>query len=269
MINAELINIIKEQNRKSLISMIDKQGKVNILASYAEVLDKRAYFTVDKEGEIKRKKFNLPFLTFAYLDNHEILAENLIKYIDFRERQNFDKIERYSNIELEKVKQNFIKTLVNGNLYFAKRYGKELFLRDRKGFYEMATKFACMGESTSQKSLFVLSLKRLLPKDYNEGIFYLFISYLCKYRDDFNRYERAKLSKNVKTIEEIRGKVLIDSEIQNSMLGLGILTTLKLIEEEKVSNKAQILAKLSLEISEMEERVPLTSDEELLLKEFL
>ena len=52
--------------------------------------------------------------------------------VSYTHLEKISDINRLSNIEVSKLKEKLMKTLVNGNLDFSKKYGKELFLRDRE-----------------------------------------------------------------------------------------------------------------------------------------
>lgn len=268
MTQIDIITIIKENKVNELTSLIKDIGKIEVLSDFAEVLDNRAYLTIDLDGNLKRKNLNFVLPTFAYIDEEEILAKNILNYANLKERQNLDKIERFSNKELEKVKENFLKTVLNGNLEFAKRYGKELFLRDPKEFYKTVATFALIGNSEGLKPLLVLSLKKLFNEDkYNENIFYLFISYMCKFRDNTEFYEKAEV-KNTKE-EDIKERLLNNSSLLYSKKGFGILCALQLLKEISVTNKELVLTKLQLELEDSKNSTLLNEDEKRILELFL
>ena len=87
-----------------------------------------------------------------------------------------------------------MKTMFNGSIDFAKKYAKELFLRDKKEFFRLMATFVTIGNSESLKSLNMIAFERLMEEnDYNGNILYLFIAYLTKYRDNTNNYENIKI----------------------------------------------------------------------------
>ena len=169
----DMLNIIKEKKASELFNLLESQGKIEVLSECAQFLDKRAYITIDTNGNLKRKKGSIALPVIAFLNDNNLFVEELLYSCDIKERQNLDKIERYSSLDIEKVKTNYIKTLFNGNLEFAKRYGKELFLRDRKEFFKISSNFALIG-TNNIKPLMVLALNKLMS-EYNENIFYIFI----------------------------------------------------------------------------------------------
>ena len=82
-----------------------------------------------------------------------------------------------------------MKTLVNSHLDFSKTFAKELFLRDKKSFFETAYNFSLMGNPKDLKLFFVYALEEIFSKiNYDENIFYIIIAYLTKFRDDYSTY---------------------------------------------------------------------------------
>ena len=78
------------------------------------------------------------------------------------------------------------------NLDFSKIFAKELFLRDKKSFFEVLYNFSLMGNPNDLKLFFVYVLENIFNKiEYDENIFYIFIAYLTKQRDNFEVYLEA------------------------------------------------------------------------------
>ena len=75
----KMISIIKENDKSYLLSLLEESGKVKTLSAFAPVLDKRAYFTINESGELKRKNNNLIIPFFAYCNDNELLAENIFE----------------------------------------------------------------------------------------------------------------------------------------------------------------------------------------------
>lgn len=264
--NMNILTIINQNNHELLSNLIEKEGKIAVLSAFANVLDKRAYVTIDTDGELKRKEGSITLPFFAYNDNAQELAKNILKCVDLKEKQNFDKIERFSNLDIEKVKKNLIKTIMNGNLDFAKKYGKELFLRDRKEFFNLVATFVTIGNSDSLKGLFLLGLEKLIS-EFDNNIFTLFISYITKYRDNTAIYECCEAS-NL-TTKELKELLLKDETLLNSKLGLGIITNLYILDNFKVNNKDKVINKLAFEIKNHCHLKPLSNEEKQILAMFL
>lgn len=269
----DIITTMNERNKNVIIEQIKAEGKIKALSTYAEILDKRAYLTMDVEGNLKRKETSIILPIFAFFDDEEILAENILKYGDIKERQILEKIDRFSNIEVAKVKENLMKTIFNGSIDFAKKYAKELFLRDKKEFFRLMATFVTIGNSESLKSLNMIAFERLMEEnDYNGNILYLFIAYLTKYRDNTNNYENIKVDvkekKNI-TVKELEEKVLENEELLNSKLGLGIMSTLDILRRYNIPNERIVLKKLVLEIEGYTSLQPLNDEEKEILKFFV
>ena len=261
----DMLNIIKEKKASELFNLLESQGKIEVLSECAQFLDKRAYITIDANGSLKRKKGSIALPVIAFLNDNNLFVEELLYSCDIKERQNLDKIERYSSLDIEKVKTNYIKTLFNGNLEFAKRYGKELFLRDREEFFKISSNFALIG-TNNIKPLMVLSLNKLMS-EYNENIFYIFIQYMVKFRDNTEIYE--KVSEYEGEPKEIKEILKSNKNLLESLEGLEILSSLKLVENIDISNKKKVLGKLKYMIENIKDYTPLREVEKKLLESFL
>lgn len=266
MLETNLITLVKEKNKKEIHDCLINK-KLECLDSFSIFLDKRAYTTIDIHSGVTRKKNNLILPLFAFFDENEKLSDFLLKFCDLKERVDIGKIERFSSLDIEKVKKNFLKTMFNGNLEFSKKYGKELFLRDRESFFQIITEFAFLSEFDSYKPLMILSLRELLSDKFYDGIFYLFISYFTKYRDNIFFYDKIDVS-SVTTIEELRYKIKNNPDLAFSNVGLQLLTSLKLLETIEINNKNFILERIAQKISTTKDIQPLNEIEEILIKYF-
>lgn len=264
-----ILTVIKNRDKESILTMLSNEGKIKTLSYFAEVLDNRAYFTVNGEGEIKRKDINLTLPVFAFSDNNEQLADTILELADLKERSKISAVSRLSNLEIKKLKENLFKTIINGNLDFSKKFGKELFLRDRDEFFKTITSAALMGNMNSLKPLMVLGFKKLMEnKKYDENIFYLVIAFLTKYRDEFFYYERA-CGKCECTLEELRKSILENETLLKSREGLEVLTYLKAVETLDSEKRNRFLLKIKTELGAVKNMTPLNKIEEYLLSIFL
>ena len=142
-----------------------------------------------------------------------------------------------------------MKTLANGNLDFSKRYGKELFLRDREEFYKTILEFSFLGDMKSLKPLLILSFKKLFEnEEYEENVFFLLISFITKYRDNFYFYENCEKENNSVNFEMLKENVLSNKKLLESREGLEILSTLKALEIYNFKNFDNFLLKIAFEI---------------------
>ena len=112
----------------------------------------------------------------------------------------------------------------------------------------------------------VLSLKELM-KEYNENIFYIFIFYMTKSRDNTAFYENAE--SYLGSVEELRSELFLNKELLESLEGLQILTSLALIDVVEVDNREKILGKLKAMIESKKLYTPLKDIEKRVLNVFL
>ena len=183
------VEFLREKNLEKAIELIKEKGKFTILSEYSSFFDMRTYFKVNENGDINQKSYNPIILLYLFYDDEKNLAEYLFKYSYPEEKQNIKKIDRASNLDIETLKKNLIKTLVNSHLDFSKTFAKELFLRDKKAFFETMYNFSLMGNPKDLKLFFVYTLEEIFSKiNYDENIFYIIIAYLTKFRDDYSTY---------------------------------------------------------------------------------
>lgn len=198
------VEFLREKNLEKAIELIKEKGKFAILSEYSTFFDMRTYFKVNEDGDITQKSYNPITLLYLFCDDEKKLAEYLFKYSYPEEKQNIKKIDRASNLDIETLKKNLMKTLINFNLDFSKIFAKELFLRDKKAFFETMYNFALMGNPKDLKLFFVYTLEEIFSKiAYDENIFYTIIAYLTKFRDDYSTYmETSNISFDIETYSD-------------------------------------------------------------------
>ncbi|MDU1909808.1 hypothetical protein [Fusobacterium sp.] len=269
MSNDKIFTIIKEKNKKEIIHMLETNGKIKTLSFFAEVLNKRTYFTLSSDGIIKRNELNFILPIFAFSNDFDYLADSIINFSDLKEREKISNISRLSNIKIPKLKEKLIKTLCNGNLDFSKKYGKELFLRDREEFYKIILEFSFLGDMKSLKALLILSFKKLFEnKEYEENVFFLLICFITKYRDNFYFYENCQHS-NIISLEKLKENILSNKELSESREGLEIFSTLKALEMYNFKNFDKFLSKIVDEIRMMKNLTALDETTKKLTAAFL
>ena len=183
------VEFLREKNLEKAIELIKEKGKFAVLSEYSAFFDMRTYFKVNEDGDIFQKSYNPITLLYLFCNNEKKLAEYLFKYSYPEEKQNIKKIDRASNLDIETLKKNLMKTLVNSHLDFSKTFAKELFLRDKKSFFEVMYSFSLMGNPKDLKLFFVYALEEIFSIiNYDENIFYIIIAYLTKFRDDYSTY---------------------------------------------------------------------------------
>lgn len=198
------VEFLREKNLEKAIELIKEKGKFAILSEYSTFFDMRTYFKVNEDGDITQKSYNPITLLYLFCDDEKKLAEYLFKYSYPEEKQNIKKIDRASNLDIETLKKNLMKTLINFNLDFSKIFAKELFLRDKKAFFETMYNFSLMGNPKDLKLVFTYALEEIFSKiAYDENIFYTIIAYLTKFRDDYSTYmETSNISFDIETYSD-------------------------------------------------------------------
>ena len=219
------VEFLREKNLEKAIELIKEKGKFTILSEYSSFFDMRTYFKVNEDGDISQKTYNPITLLYLFCDDEKNSAEYLFKYSYPEEKQNIKKIDRASNLDIETLKKNLMKTLINSHLDFSKTFAKELFLRDKKSFFEVMYSFSLMGNPKDLKLFFVYALEEIFSKiNYDENIFYIIIAYLTKFRDDYSymevdgnnlNFDKSNYSDDKKIYLNIFEKVLNKYNLKN------------------------------------------------------
>ena len=183
---AEIIKKFRSITMEELKEEIEEKGKYKVFSEFAEIMDKRSYFTVNVEGKICRKQVNPILLEFPYEEESSALAKMILEYGTPEERQVIHPITRFSNVDIPTLQKKLITTLVHQNFEYAKRYAKELFLREEETFWRLLHIFVELGEQESQKrevlKAFEICMKAVI---YDERLFHLYLSFLARYRDNY------------------------------------------------------------------------------------
>lgn len=192
----------------------------------ADTLDKRAYLTVDCDGVIKRKKMNFSIPLMVFCKSDEMFMRVLERESNRTERFKEKKIDRLSNISIDKLKENFIKLVIKGELEFSKKYGKELALKDKEEFIKTLFNLSLMDNIYFYKPLMALAMREILNAvGWIDEIGYLVISYFTKQRYDLSCLESS---------EEIEdGSIEIPKNFEN----LALLAYKKVLESYSYKNE--------------------------------
>jgi|GEM_PF-608280 len=264
-------DIIKNNDIDSIINLLNTKGKIYTLSLFGEVLDKRSYFNMTPQGKIKLKDINYILPIFALENDSMILSEKILELSDLKERTKIKKINRHSNGVMNKLKENFMKSMSNGNVEFAKEFGKEIFLRDEDEFYRLISIFSLTGNIKSLKTLMTLSFIELVEKYKKENItdeiLYLLIAFLSKYRDIYYDidYHRNNLEQSL-TIGTIYEKIISDKNLMESRKGLELLSYLMLIKKVDIENRRLYINIVDYELCKKNKSAKLNENEKLLLE---
>ncbi len=196
---------------------INIEERIKYFLENAEYLDKRAYFTVDGEGKIKRKKMNYSFPAIFFCED-DIFFKNILEIEkDKRERTKIKKIDRLSNLEMDRLSENLIKLVIKGELDFAKRYAKELAMRDKEYFIKTLFNLSLMDNLSFDKPLMALAMREYISRfGWNDEVGYLVMSYFTKQRYDINQLEFIKPEEEMcriepRTVSQLAYKKVLDS----------------------------------------------------------
>ena len=182
------------------------EKRVTKVIENADTLDKRAYLTIDCDGVVNRKEMNFSIPLMVFCENDEIFERVLKEESNKIERIKEKKIERLSNIPVDKLKENFMKLVIKGELEFSKKYGKELALKDKEEFLKTLFNLSLMENISFYKPLMALAMKEIIENiGWVDEIGYLVISYFTKQRYDLNQLENVIESES--EITEISGNI--------------------------------------------------------------
>lgn len=196
----------------------------------ADTLDKRAYLTIDCDGVVKRKEMNFSIPLMVFCENDEIFERVLKEESNKIERIKEKKIERLSNVPVDKLKENFMKLVIKGELEFSKKYGKELALKDKEEFLKTLFNLSLMDNISFYKPLMALAMKEIIENiGWVDEIGYLVISYFTKQRYDLSQLENA--------IEN-------ESEITEISENISLLAYKKVLESYTYKNEKKYRAML-------------------------
>ena len=196
----------------------------------ADTLDKRAYLTIDCDGIVKRKEMNFSIPLMVFCENDELFERVLKEESNKIERIKEKKIERLSNISVDKLKENFMKLVIKGELEFSKKYGKELALKDKEEFIKTIFNLSLMDNINFYKPLMALAMKEIIENvGWIDEIGYLIISYFTKQRYDLSQLENA--------IED-------ESEITEVPENISLLAYKKVLESYTYKNEKKYRAML-------------------------
>ena len=209
-------------------SRIEK--RVSKVIENADTLDKRAYLTIDCDGIVKRKEMNFSIPLMVFCENDELFERVLKEESNKIERIKEKKIERLSNISVDKLKENFMKLVIKGELEFSKKYGKELALKDKEEFIKTIFNLSLMDNINFYKPLMALAMKEIIENvGWIDEIGYLIISYFTKQRYDLSQLENA--------IED-------ESEITEVPENISLLAYKKVLESYTYKNEKKYRAML-------------------------
>lgn len=257
-----------KKDRKDVIEKILlESGRAGVISFCSEVLDKRAYFTVDMYGNIKRKEYEYVIPAAVFTEKDADFINYTAESLDFTEKTKIEKTGRMTNADTLEVKKNIFKLIVKGDCHFSMRHCKELYMRDKDEFFKMMFTLSMMDNISFEKPLALYSLKKYFEKyGYSDEALYLTISYIAKMRADFRDYENAvkeNISENIskEQLKEIIKKDINKYETKKGLEILGYLSVLLSYSYEKENIFVSILKEKIDEFEKVSEDKELSSKE--------
>ncbi|MCI6151852.1 hypothetical protein [Fusobacterium perfoetens] len=249
-------------NKKELVLKLTDFYKKNensrniLLKNVIHTTNKRAFFTIDENCNIKRKSGNFVLASTIFVDEDEKFLEYLVDNIDLSDQDKYNEIsiKRMSNEKIEVLEKNSIKLIVNGKLEFGIKYLYELYKRDEERFFKFLSKIALMDNIDFNKTLYVYSLKKYFEKyGYSLEIFYYVISYIIKARFDLYEFENIKVFEDIRK-EELKNRFLNNIEKYKNLEGLKLLSYLKTLLEYDFENEEKYINILKIRMDKLENK---------------
>lgn len=255
---------LKKDRKDIMEKVLQESGRQGVISFCSEVLDKRAYFTVDMYGNIKRKKYDYVIPMAVFTENDVDFINYTAESLDFTEKTKIEKIGRMTNSTLEDVKKNIFKLFTKGDFNFSLKACKELYHRDENEFFKMMYTYSMMDNISFEKSLAFYSLRKYFEKfGYSDEALYLTVSYVAKMRSDFSDYEKYQ-DENIEK-DELRNIIKNDIDKFKTKKGLMILGYLLVLLSYNYEKENIFVSVLKNKIKEFESG--LIKDEELSKKE--
>ena len=116
----------------------DEKSREKFVRQLIHTTNKRAFFTVDESGKIKRKTGNYLLMMSVFEEDDEKFLRYFYELIDFSEQDSLKEksLSRIQNIDTITMKKNIIKLIINGKVEYAIKYLYELYKRDEKEFFK-------------------------------------------------------------------------------------------------------------------------------------
>lgn len=179
-------------------------SKNEIIKKAAEYVGRRKYFSVEVDGDIKRKSINmfLPLIAAADSSNMESVLKIINeKYIWKEERKKIKKPDRMTNLSIDELKKNLFKTIQNGESVFAIKFANELYLREKDELKKVILFSACINCESRILLMVVLAAIKLMDEENIDYFYplYLAVELLSIYPKNYREYEEAYLNYDKKS----------------------------------------------------------------------
>ena len=265
----KILEAIREKNYDFFLKVYTEKGIIGLTDTFSEYINRRAYFTIDKEGKIKRKGLNLSLPLISTLKENPKNAEKIIKIIVERlceptERIKLKEITRLSNVSMDDLEKNYYKLLANSNDIFSVKYSKELLLRDKDKFIKLLFFFVLMEDISNRKQLMAYSLENFLGENFVkndlDNIIQVAINYISMQKSNFSPYESSVKSNMSKM--ELTAKILENLDNLRNSTGLNLLTYIYILNKYDYNNEEKFISMAESYLNEI-----LDNPGEMLLEE--
>lgn len=230
-----------------------EKSRGSFLRKLIHTTNKKAFFTIDELGRIKRKEGNYVLFSALY-ENDEKFLRYFQSQMDFSEQDSLkdNSLSRIQNIDTVSMKKNIIKLVVNGKLEYGIKYLYELYKRDEEEFFKFISEIVLMDNIKSEKSLYIHSMREFFEKfGYSLEVFYFVISYITKLRFDLYEYENVYVDENL-TKESFRERFNNNIEKYRNVEGLKVLGYLNLLEKYQYINDKKYISILKEKMDRVE-----------------
>ena len=232
----------------------DEKSREKFVRQFIHTTNKRAFFTIDENGRIKRKTRNYLLTMSVFEEDDEKFLRYFYELIDFSEQDSLKEksLSRIQNIDTADMKKNIIKLIINGKVEYAIKYLYELYKRDEKEFFKYISEIVLMDNMDFEKTIYIYSMKKYFEKyGYSLEIFYYVMSYIIKARFDLYEYENIQIVEGI-TKESLKERVKNSLEKYKNKNGLKVAGYLKVLEEETYENEKIYLSILNSRMNKIE-----------------
>ena len=232
----------------------DEKSREKFVRQLIHTTNKRAFFTIDENGRIKRKAGNYLLIMSVFEEDDEKFLRYFYELIDFSEQDSLKEksLSRIQNIDTVDMKKNIIKLIINGKVEYAIKYLYELYKRDEKEFFKYISEIVLMDNMDFEKTIYIYSMKKYFEKyEYSLEVFYYVMSYIIKARFDLHEYENIQVAEGI-TKESLKERVKNSLEKYKNKNGLKVAGYLKVLEEETYENEKIYLSILNSRMNKIE-----------------
>ncbi|NLK62303.1 MAG: hypothetical protein GX287_02535 [Fusobacteria bacterium] len=166
-------------------------------------INRKKYSYLNEKWENVNKTINYSlFISYRLLKdkNNDELLKVLYNCIWRSEKIKIDKINRFSNKNIDDIHKNYIKTLEKNEKKFALSYGKEYLLREKNLFYKTTLFYSMINNNNIYNSFFSFTgIKMIEELGYKKNFlfpFYLMVNFLGSDIPNYNLYNMSRVNRD-------------------------------------------------------------------------